>query len=85
MEQATTQLKNLTPYERTRVLQEFLDEYPVRLRIYCCAGCHALAGESEGVIIPKGFYPCDVCETIHCDRCEPDLLEEDFLCKACRK
>ncbi len=85
MEQATTQLKNLTPYERTRVLQEFLYEYPGQCRIYCCVGCHALAAESEGVITPRGIYPCDVCQTVYCESCGPDMEEEEGTCKACRK
>ncbi len=85
MEQARTMVKNLTPYERTCLIQEFLGEYPLTARIYCCAGCSLLGGEDAGKgIVPIDLWPCDRCEKAYCKICDPDLLKEE-LCEKCRE
>ncbi len=87
MEQLRTQLMNLTPYERTRILQELLDAYPSQSRIYCCAGCNALVGEDFGGKgkEPITFYPCDKCEKIFCKDCDRDIFYSSEICEACRE
>ena len=82
MEQARIILNNLTPCERTCLIQEFLEEYPLQARIYCCSECNVLGGEDAGKgMWPVDFYPCDECEKTYCQRCEPDLLEEGLCGK----
>ena len=90
MEKARTLLKNLTPYERARLIREFREESDSENsddyvcededRIYCCAQCNRNLGEEEN---PVHNSLCDQCEKIYCEKCEPDLCE-DPTCKSCR-
>ena len=81
MEQARTQLKNLTPYERTCLIKEFLDE-PFRSSLYCCAKCNQTGGEYDFRTVGD-FWSCEVCDKILCSSCDSDL-EVDGLCETCR-
>lgn len=87
MENLKRQLDQLSPYDRTNILQYFLErDYNLVAHPYCCHKCETYISDNEG----DGHYPFDSFECCRCKKwvCENCVINSNadfdiWQCKQC--